>query len=282
MRLRHLALVLALGMFSQRMKAESPLTSTAQEQASFLAGLPLPKQSPLCHLQQSSEYRQHQRELQEQWTFCRRIRYEIMQQWGQEHLARYPVTRGVLRYLFGGPDFLNAYAFFPDTRVMVLGGLEPVGEVPPPEALSAGSLDPALRALRAALHTSLFCGYFITSEMKPQLVRGSFQGVLPVLYTELALTGNLIQSVQLVRPFGAPGVQIIYRRPCGPEQTLYYFKADLSNGKECRNFLAWLGDLGAGYSYLKAASYLLPMNEFSETRDFLLRTSQLILQDDSG
>jgi hypothetical protein len=118
--------------------------------------------------------------------------------------------------------------------------------------------------------------------MKPQLVRGSFQGVLPVLYTELALTGNLIQSVQLVRPFGAPGVQIIYRRPGGPEQTLYYFKADLSNGKECRNFLAWLGDLGAGCSYLKAASYLLPMNEFSETRDFLLRTSQLILQDDSG
>ena len=100
------------------MEAQGALPSTAQEQASFLAGLPLPKQSPLYHLQESSEYRQHQKELQEQWTFCRRIRYDTMQQWGRDHLARYAVTRGVLRYLFGGPDFLNAYAFFPDTRVI--------------------------------------------------------------------------------------------------------------------------------------------------------------------
>jgi hypothetical protein len=86
----------------------------------------------------------------------------------------------------------------------------------------------------------------------------------------------------MIRPFGSPGVQIIYRRPGGPTQTLYYFKADLSNGKECRNFLSWLGDLGPGSSYLKAASYLLPLDAFSETRNFLLNTSQLILQDDSG
>lgn len=282
MKLRYIALLLVLEISPKRMVAEGALPSTAQEQASFLAGLPLPKQSPLYHFQSSLEYRQHQKELQDQWAFCRSVRYETMQQWGREHLARYSVTRGVLRYLFGGPDFLNAYAFFPDTKVMVLGGLEPIGEVPPPEALSTGALAPALKALRDALHTSLFCGYFITSEMKPQLAQGSFQGVLPVLYTELALTGNTIESVKLVRPFGSPGVQIIYRRPGGPEQTLYYYKADLSNGKECRNFLAWLGDLGVGCSYLKAASYLLPLSSFSETRDFLLRTSQLILQDDSG
>jgi len=256
--------------------------SSLQEQAEFLAGIPLPRQSVLYPLQQSPEYRDHQKQLQEQWAFCRRIRYDVMQQWGREHLSQDPASRGVLRYLFGGPDFLNAYAFFPDTRVMVLGGLEPVGDLPPPEALDPSMLGAALKNLDEALHTSLFCGYFITSEMKPQLANGSFQGVLPVLFTELALTGNIVESAQMIRPFGSPGVQIIYRRPGGPAQTLYYFKADLSNGKECRNFLSWLGDLGPGASYLKAASYLLPLDAFSETRNFLLNSSQLILQDDSG
>jgi len=253
-----------------------------QEQAEFLAGIPLPNQSTLAPLQKSSEYREHQLQLQEQWAFCRRIRYDVMQQWGHEHLSQDPASRGVLRYFFGGPDFLNAYAFFPDTRVMVLGGLEPVGDLPPPEALDPSALVTALKSLDQALHTSLFCGYFITSEMKPQLAQGSFQGVLPVLFTELALTGNLIESAQMIRPFGSPGIQIIYHRRGGPMQTLYYFKTDLSNGKECRNFLSWLSDLGPGSSYLKAASYLLPLDAFSETRNFLLNTSELILQDDSG
>jgi hypothetical protein len=259
-----------------------PVSSTPEEQARFLAGIPLPRQSALAPLQQSAEYRAHQKTLQEQWNFCREIRYKAMQHWASDHLARYPTTHGVLRYLFGGPDFLNAYAFFPDTRVMVLVGLEPVGEVPPPEALSPESLGPALQALDEALHTSLFAGYFITTEMKPQLAAGAFRGVLPVLYTELALTGNSIDSVSMERPFGSPGVRIIYHRPGGPQQTLWYFQADLSNGKECRRFLAWLGELGPGASYLKAASYLLPLDSFSETRNFLTRTSELILQDDSG
>lgn len=268
--------------FCQGLQAAEPRPSSLQEQAEFLAGIPLGNGSILSALQKSPEYRQHQKELQEQWAFCRKVRYGTMQQWARDHLANVPSTRGVLRYLFGGPDFLNAYAFFPDTRVMVLGGLEPVGEVPPPEALDPASLGGALKALDEALHTSLFCGYFITSEMKPQLVQGSFRGVLPVLYTELALTGNVIDSVTMVRPFGSPGVQIVYHRPGGAPQMLYYFQADLSNGRECRRFLDWLADLGPGASYLKAASYLLPLDSFSETRNFLMRTSNLILQDDSG
>jgi len=262
------------------------IASSVQEQADFLAGIPLPPSSLLAPLQRSPEYAQHQRELQEEWAFSRRLRYNAIMQWGREHLSNDPSTRGIVRYLFGGPDFLNAHAFFPDARIMVLGGLEPISEVPPPESLPLEVSMVGLKALRETLHTSLFCGYFITSEMKPQLLEGSFRGVLPVLLTELALTGNRILSVETTRPFGSPGVKILYARfdtrGDTQPQTLYYFQADLSNGSECHCFLNWLGDLGDGASYLKAASYLLPLDSFSETREFLLKTSTLILQDDSG
>jgi hypothetical protein len=273
--------LVALAMLSAGLQAAT-LPPTLQEQAEFLAGIPLPGGSILSPLQRTPEYRAHRKRLQEEWDFCRGVRYEPMRRWATDHLSRYPATRGVLRYLFGGPDFLNAYAFFPDTRVMVLGGLEPVGDVPPPGALAAAGLGPALAALDEALHTSLFCGYFITSEMKPRLARGTFRGVLPVLFTELALTGNVIDSVSMEKPFGSPGVLLTYHRPGGPPQSLWYFQADLSNGEECRRFLSWLGKQGPGASYLKAASYLLPLDSFSDTRNFLIRTSDLILQDDSG
>ena len=285
MKLRSL-LLLTTGFFLSLGIGSPLVASTPVEQADFLAGLPLPPNSILAPFQKSSDYREHQKELPSQWAFCRRLRYDLMEQWGSEHLSQEPSTRGVVRYLFGGPDFLNAHAFFPEARIMVLGGLEPVGEIPPPETLNSQAFSIGLKALREALHTSLFCGYFITSEMKPQLLEGSFRGVLPVLYTELALTGNKVLSVEMVKPFGSPGVKILYERydPRGDTQpqTLYYFQADLSNGRECKKFLGWLGSLGDGPSYLKAASFLLPLNEFSETRDFLLKTSTLILQDDSG
>ena len=260
--------------------------SSVQEQAAFLAGMPLSQDSTLAPLQKSPDYREHQKELQDQWAFCKRLRYEAMLLWGREHLSQNLSARGVVRYLFGGPDFLNAHAFFPNARILVLGGLEPIGEMPLPETLTPESMTVGLKALRETLHTSLFCGFFITNEMKPQLLQGSFRGVLPVLLTELALTGNQILSVELIKPFGAPGIKILYARfdprADTQPQTLYYFQADLSNGKEGTRFLDWLGTLGDGASYLKAASFLLPLPSFSQTREFLLKTSALVLQDDSG
>lgn len=276
--LRHASAILLL---TPVLYAAAP--STPQEQAEFLAGIDLPSSSVLAELQKSTSYKSHQAELQEKWAFCRKARYNQMQVWADANLRKDRSTHDVVRYLFGGPDFLNAFAFFPDANVMVLGGLEPVGEVPPPESLPAGSFGNALASLRQALHTSLYCGYFITSEMGGQMHHGSFRGVLPVLYTELALTGNRIQTVEMVNPFGAPGVKISYQRPGHlSTQTLYYFQSNLANGTECQRFLSWLGGLGNGPAYLKAASYLLHNEEFSQTRNFLLNTSTLIVEDDSG
>jgi hypothetical protein len=263
-------------------KPDLKADSTPQEQAEFLAGLPLPPQSPLADAQQGEAYKSHQKELSDKWAFCRKARYEAMRKWGEENLGKVKGSREIVRYLFGGPDFLNAYAFFPNARVMVLGGLEPIGEVPPPEKLKPGMLGQSLASLRQALRTSLYCGYFITSEMGGQLHHGCFRGVLPVLYTELALTGNTVDSVNFEQPFGAPGVRITYHRPGNSEQTLYYFQSNLANGEPCHRFLTWLGTLGEGATYLKAASYLLHGSEFSQTRDFLLGTSSVVVEDDSG
>lgn len=255
--------------------------SSANDQALFLAGLPASSAGPLARLQESPAYQDHSDNLAEKWRYCRKARWEAMQSWARKNLS-HQSTRGVVRYLFGGPDFLAAHAFFPNAHTLVLGGLEPVGAVAPPESLAPAALSASLGATRQALSTALFAGYFVTREMNAQLRQGNFWGVLPLLYAQMALTGNKILSVEMVRPFGSPGVKISYRKGMRGPQTLYYFQANVANGPECGRFLSWLSSLGEGVSYLKAASYLLHGGSFTQVRNFLLQTSTLIVEDDSG
>lgn len=274
----HLLLGLAFLLFVPTIFAAS---SSANDHALFLAGLRVSSGGSLSRLQESPVYQEHRDRLAEKWRYCRKARWEAMQSWARKHLA-HQSARGVVRYLFGGPDFLAAHAFFPNARTLVLGGLEPVGAVASPESLAPAALSASLGATRQALSTALFAGYFVTREMNAQLREGNFWGVLPLLYAQLALTGNRILSVEMTRPFGSPGVKISYRRGARAPQTLYYFQANVANGPECGRFLSWLGSLGEGASYLKAASYLLHGSGFSQVRSFLLETSTLIVEDDSG
>lgn len=255
--------------------------STPQQQAEFLAGLPVSSGGPLAELQKEPAYGVHSEKLSEKWNYCRKARWEAMQSWARKNLS-HKSARGVVRYLFGGPDFLGAHAFFPNADTLVLGGLEPVGSVVPPESLAPAALATSLAATREAISTALFAGYFVTREMNAQLRQGNFWGVLPMLYAQMALTGNRIISVEAVRPFGSPGVRISYQRGWRRPQTLYYFQANVANGAECGRFLSWLGSLGDGASYLKAASYLMHGDGFSQVRSFLLATSALVVEDDSG
>jgi hypothetical protein len=94
-------------------------------------------------------------------------------------------------------------------------------------------------------------------------------------YVNLSSKGSLGSS-------GVPGVRISFQSGAGT-QTMYYFKADLSDGGSgmaVLNFCQRLGSNGLGL--LKAASYLLHGDGFSKSRDFLLNNCRVIVQDDSG
>jgi len=56
-------------------------------------------------------------------------------------------------YMFGGPDFLYANAFFSNATTYVLSGLEPVGQIPDISKLQRGSVVQALRTSRVRFAT---------------------------------------------------------------------------------------------------------------------------------
>jgi hypothetical protein len=104
-----------------------------------------------------------------------------------------------------------------------------------------------------------------------------------VAYVELQPDGTL-KPYQDAGPSNRPrAVKITFAGSDGKAQTLYYFSTNLANdGVAKSGFLKFCEQLGRGDSFVKSASYLLHSNGFAQVREFMLRNSAHILQDDTG
>jgi hypothetical protein len=267
----------------------------ADDIAHFIAGVPPSAESPLAGLTGDAEWKRHAAFFDFHWKDLDDRQLSRVRAWSAENVKQ---PRPVLYYMFSGPDFLYANAFFPNAKTIIMSGLEPSGAIPEPSDISARSLGRELGAIRGALGNLLKHSYFITSEMGSQLHRGRLSGTLPIIYVFLARSGKTIREVSLVaidkdgklHPQDEPGLEssakgakIVFAGSDGVEQTLYYFRTDLSDkGVAGSGFLQFCQAFGAGDSFIKSASYLLHTPGFSEVREFLLKNSVTIVQDDTG
>lgn len=290
MRLK-LFLLLGALIVGGRLLAADPV---ADATAKFLAGLPV-RDTPLENYATIPEWATHAVELDRNWKQFNDRQLSKIRAWAPHALSAAYHETGPMFYMFSGPDFLYAHAFFPNASTYILCGIEPVGPVPDLEKISRNTLPSSLANLRRSLDSVLSWSFFITKNMKVDLKQTELSGTLPVLYVFLARANCTIDSVAPVfldrtgnfAPEGkgtTPGVKIGFTGPAGRPQTLYYFSTDVADWalKVNPNFMKFCEQQGDGVSLLKAASYLMHSNNFSQVRDFLLNRSQLILQDDSG
>lgn len=263
--------------------------------------MPVPDRSPLKALEQLPAFGDHGKLLSVQWQDVQKKRLSSLSAWSATEVKPHIKPDLPLFYMFGGPDFLSAYQVYPGAPQFILCGLEPVGRVPALEEMPKDGVESALNQLDSLLEPMLRQGFFITRVMDKTLRQGQVYGVLPLLYVFLARTGNQIVSVEYLKlsetgkltavpetledTSGVKGVKITFTgSEASGRQELYYFREDLSDKALSRDgrFLVYLGALGPANSYLKAASYLMHMKEFTTIREFLLAHSSSILQDDSG
>lgn len=267
----------------------------AHDVARYVAGMSVPEGSPLEPLTQEGNWKVHARHFDQAWANLSKRQLEPIARFQQKYL---PVNNDFMLYLFSGPDFLYANAFYPNADTYVLTGLEPVGSVPSVTNLSVGSRAHALQALRASMQTIVNISFFITKKMASQLRTGKLTGTLPVIYVFMARAGKKVVRTELVtlntdgtigehtnqRERGAaPGAKITFADEDGRVKTLYYFRTDLSNnGMQISGLGAFVESLGPSDSLVKSASYLLHGGNFKTARDLLLKVSERILQDDTG
>ena len=270
-------------------------TVTADDTARFLAGMVPSADSPLMPLTRDPAWQHHARFFDAAFAQLEQGQLSRIRAWAETNLA---APRPTMFYMFSGPDFLYADAFYSKATTYVLSALEPPGSVPDLTRLPPGGVGAALYNVERSLSSILSFSFFITKQMKVDLHAGQMGGTLPILYVFLARSGKTIREVGPVALdengtayFGnenpgrnaARGARIVFSGPDGVRKTLYYFSTDLSNsGVRASGFLKFCSALAPGNSLIKSASYLLHSGNSTTVRDFILANSATIIQDDSG
>ena len=270
-------------------------TATVDDTAKFLAGMMPSADSPLMPLTQDAAWQRHAKFFDDAFGQLEQRQMSRIRAWADANLA---APKPTMFYMFSGPDFLYASAFYSRASTYVLSALEPVGSVPDLTKLPRGGVASALHTVERSLGSILSFSFFITKDMKTDLQSGQISGTLPVLYVFLARSGMTVKSVGPVAlddtgaasfagentgPHAVRGVRIIFAGSDGQDKTLYYFSTDLSNsGVKAGGFLKFCETLGPGNSLIKSASYLMHSGNFTTVRNFLLNNSATIIQDDSG
>jgi hypothetical protein len=275
--------------------ADAADTVTPDDTARFLAGMMPSADSPLMALTKDPAWQRHAKFFDSAFGQLDQRQMSKVRAWSDANVAE---SKPTMFYMFSGPDFLYADAFYPKATTYVLSALEPPGSIPDMTKLPRGSVGAALSNVEHSLGSILNFSFFITKKMKVDLHEGELDGAMPLLYVLLARSGKTIRNVSTVAlndkgtayfanenqgANATRGLRIVFAGSDGVEKTLYYFSTDLSDsGVRSSGFLKFCATLAPGSSLIKSASYLLHSGSFSTVRDFILANSATIIQDDSG
>ena len=277
--------------------------ATPDDTARFLAGLRPSPGSPLSTLTKSAVWQRHAARFDTLFELKDRASLSKIRVFATKEI---PQTDRPLLYFFSGPDFLYADGFFADATTYVLSGLEPAGEIPRIEELNPRALEYTLRNTERSLSSILRLSFFQTNDMRRQLSAGPVFGTLPILYVFLARAGKTVSEAETIvldqegnvkqadaerksgeigeaSQDGARGLRIVFSDKKHSRQTLYYFSGDVSDdGFRKSGLLKFCSKLGQANAFIKSASYLLHRDRYADLREFILKQSTLVLQDDSG
>jgi len=104
--------------------ARSAEVVTADDTARFLAGLPVPSNSPLAPFTRDPVWLSHARNLNSIFAREEAAQLSMIRDFSEKYLTE---KRDTVFYMFSGLDFLYATFFFPNVSTYILAGLEPVG-----------------------------------------------------------------------------------------------------------------------------------------------------------
>lgn len=230
-----------------------------------------------------------------EWARLERNSLGHVQVWAFNNIIpKLPSVSDTLFYPFGGPDIAYALAFYPEASEYVLIGLEPIGRF---KDIRAAVQDPVnFEQVKLSLSTYLRGGYFVTSEMGKSLWSKWLQGAMYLILLQLAACDFEVSNVEEIgvdkygneiSRNGSDSILYCVRITCRKRgkqrwQHVYYVRADLANSnRKLENLFNFMNKRRFNTMF-KSASYAIWDRTLTKIRNFILKNSRSVLQDDTG
>ena len=297
-----LLVTLHTGAFAQPAAKPAPaVDARATATAQVMAGIqPTAGDSVIDKLVATEGWKQHKVAMEAQWKSVS-SRVALIEKWRDQEVKLKDVGNRTLLYPFSGPDFINAWALYPNHGKYVFFSLENPGQLPNLDKMGPKEFDALLRDVRSAFNEIFQRNYFITSYMGKQLTTPHLKGTVPIMATMMALNGLRIAKIDAVDPFpeltkqffepkaARPGkilrgAKITFVTAANRAHELTYYSLDATDKALVHypEFLDLVGRNKPASALVKSASYLLHDNKFSKTRDMVLASADILVQDDTG
>jgi hypothetical protein len=236
----------------------------------------------------------------QQWNNMQSRLLDPIATWKQTDLPEACRNTSFVFYPFSGPDFIIPNALFPGMKHMIMFGLEAPGN----DISHRGTnyAQTVLPKMKMALRDYFGKNYFITGNMIKDLKSDSIRGVTPLISTFITRSGFSIISIKnfVLDSSGSkmytananpiedkiPGVEIRYTRDGKSDCMIDYLAFNAENhAMQKHSEILQFFDKNVPdqtCTYFKSASYLMHYQGFSMVRDFCLKKSNYILEDDTG
>lgn len=285
-----------------------PETPESQElliKSLFLSGkLQLDQSTKLGKMIRSSYYTTFKKRINDHWQQYSTQIQEPLVEWKAKNVP-IPKSKTVL-YPFSGPDFPNAYTLFPTANTYIMIGLEAGGFNPDLDTMSDGAVSKGLYELSMSLDTISRLNYFMTNSMKKDVSGSEFKGAAPVFLAYFGFLkvhpyslkniiidkeGNVVylsaDDIKKNANYKDGFVSLEFKfvdNLDGTIKTLYFLSANISNYGLVNNpgIMKFLGKFGTFAVPMKAASFLLHYDTFSEMKKFVIQNAELFVMDDTG
>lgn len=297
-----LLVTLHAGAYAQPAAKPAPaVDARATATAQIMAGIqPAAGDSVVDKLVATDAWKNHKTAMEAQWKSVS-SRIALIEKWCDQEVKFKDVANRTLLYPFSGPDFINAWALYPNHGKYVFFSLENPGQLPNLDKMGPKEFDALLRDVRNAFNEIFQRNYFITSYMGKQLTTPHLKGTVPIMATMMALKDLRIAKIEPVDPFpeltkqfsepkaARPGkilrgAKITFVTSANRTHELTYYSLDATDKALVHypEFLDFVGRNKPASALVKSASYLLHDNQFSKTRDMILASADILVQDDTG
>ncbi len=262
----------------------------------FISGI---KTKSFSDIQDKNFYKNYSKSIETTWNYFYLNQLLVITKWGRSHNIISEKDTITVFYPFSGPDFSFVNAFYPYANNYLLIGLENIGVIPDFSKYSDLEIERYTNSLSGSLTEFFHKGYFSTENMKNSFRNPNMNGIVHPLLFFIARNGNKIENLQYfvidnygkmqkVDHFSATekrikGVKFSFTGRNG-HKDLYYLQVDLSNQNFINHpeLITFISNFGRKDIFIKSASYLLQNDKLSYFRNFLIKQSIKIIQDDSG